>query len=97
MTDKSPTYDEEITPFPLMEATDLCQSCRLKDRQTPTEVWTGSFNISNTAARSLENAVVIKNEEIAQGYFEYYQDMLKISEPLDWSSHWVQPSLGAKV
>jgi hypothetical protein len=57
----------------------------------PTAVWTGSFNASGTAARSLENAVVLRDPTIARAYFDEFAHVLALSEPLDWSSEYVAP------
>ena len=54
-------------------------------------VWTGSYNISQTAAKSLENAVVIRDQVIAQAYFNEWSQIMALSEPLDWESEWVAP------
>jgi phosphatidylserine/phosphatidylglycerophosphate/cardiolipin synthase-like enzyme len=54
-------------------------------------VWTGSYNISETATKSLENAVIIQHEIIAQAYFSEWSQILALSEPLDWESEWCAP------
>ena len=54
-------------------------------------VWTGSYNISETATRSLENAVVIHHKIIAQAYFNEWSQIMALSEPLDWKSEWCAP------
>ena len=54
-------------------------------------VWTGSYNISHTATKSLENAVVIRDQDIAQAYFNEWSQIMALSEPLDWESEWVAP------
>lgn len=57
----------------------------------PKAVWTGSFNLTRNATLSLENAVVIRNEEIANAYFDEWQQILALSEPLDWLTDWCEP------
>ena len=57
----------------------------------PYAVWTGSFNFTNNATNSLENAVVIYDENIAKAYFQEYGQIYAISEPLDWTAAWVEP------
>jgi len=54
-------------------------------------VWTGSFNLTDTATRSFENAVLISSDVIARAYFDEWAQILAISEPLDWKSDWVEP------
>ncbi len=57
----------------------------------PYAVWTGSFNFTHNATRSFENAVYIADEKIAQAYFYEFQQVAALSEPLDWSSEYVEP------
>ena len=54
-------------------------------------VWTGSFNLTDTATRSFENAVLISSDVIARAYFDEWAQILAISEPLDWTSDWIEP------
>lgn len=58
----------------------------------PYAVWTGSFNFSFNAGRSLENAVLIEDETIAAAFQNEWEQLCAISEPLDWESTWVEPS-----
>lgn len=57
----------------------------------PKSVWTGSFNFTKNAVNSLENAVIIHDERIAQKYFDEYLQIFGMSEKLDWESEWVAP------
>ena len=57
----------------------------------PKVVWTGSFNFTNNAARSLENAVIIRDQEIAGAFMSEFSAVLGISEPLCWDTPWVAP------
>lgn len=57
----------------------------------PRRVWTGSYNISNNAASSWENAVLINNTEIADAYAREFAQILAFSEQLDWTSDWIAP------
>lgn len=50
----------------------------------PYQVWTGSFNFTKTAGKSLENAVVISDTDIVNAYFREWEQIEAISEPLDW-------------
>ena len=55
-------------------------------------VWTGSYNLSNNATRSLENAIILRNnEDIARAYFREWNQIFALSEPLNWESKWVAP------
>ena len=65
----------------------------IKDRKAGIThcVWTGSYNISQTATKSLENAVVIRDQVIAEAYFNEWSQIMALSEPLDWESEWVAP------
>lgn len=54
-------------------------------------VWTGSYNISNTATKSFENAVVIHNQDVSEAYFREWAQVTALSEPLNWKSKWCEP------
>lgn len=58
---------------------------------TPKSVWTGSFNFSDTATKSFENAVHISDLDIANSFFGEWQQIYALSEPLDWEQHYMQP------
>jgi hypothetical protein len=49
---------------------------------TPQAVWTGSFNLTFTASKSLENAVYIADPRVAGVYFEEYMSVYKASDTL---------------
>ena len=78
----------------------FCKSREIKDPDgdyvtreiIPYSVWTGSFNFSLTANTSLENAVVIKNTEIANAYYNEFGQIYAISEPLDWTAKYIEPT-----
>ena len=57
----------------------------------PRAVWTGSFNWSHNAARSLENAVFIESDEIAAKMYDEFLYIYTHSEPLDWTQPWSEP------
>lgn len=57
----------------------------------PKVVWTGSFNFTQRAIQSLENAVILHDEEIAEAYFSEWAQIMALSEPLDWTSEYVEP------
>lgn len=57
----------------------------------PRSVWTGSFNPTTNGSKSLENAVVITHPIIADAYYREWEQLLALSEPLDWDCEWVCP------
>lgn len=57
----------------------------------PYAVWTGSYNFTENASRSLENAVEIYDPVIARAYFRHWEHALSLSEPLDWTNPWCEP------
>jgi len=57
----------------------------------PYAVWTGSFNFTNNGMNSLENAIVIHNDKIANTYYQQWMKLMAISEPLDWNTPWAEP------
>lgn len=57
----------------------------------PLRVWTGSYNISYNATQSWENAVLIDDPSVADAYAREFAQILTFSEPLDWTSDWVEP------
>lgn len=57
----------------------------------PYGVWTGSFNLTQNAERSFENAVYMTNKAIVRAYFEEFSQIMALSEPLDWSKDWMEP------
>lgn len=58
---------------------------------SPVAVWTGSVNLTYNATLSRENAVVIRRPQVAAQYMLEFQELLGLSEPLDWQSQWVEP------
>lgn len=58
---------------------------------SPVSVWTGSFNLTANSRRSLENAVLITDAEIASRYYVEWEQILALSEPLDWETEWCAP------
>lgn len=59
----------------------------------PMAVWTGSFNFTMNGTNSLENAVIIKDEDIALQYAKEWYHIVGLSEKLDWESEWVCPEV----
>ena len=62
-----------------------------EERLQPRAVWTGSFNFSNNAELSLENAVYIKRRSIAEAFLREFEQVVAISEPLNWDHEYVAP------
>lgn len=60
-------------------------------RLIPRTVWTGSFNWTVNATLSFENAVLIRDEQIANAYFAQWGHILAVSERLDWTSQYAEP------
>ncbi len=57
----------------------------------PYAVWTGSFNFTKNATKSLENALYITEPSIVKAFFDEYGQIAAVSEPLDWTSDWAEP------
>jgi hypothetical protein len=57
----------------------------------PYAVWTGSYNFTENASKSLENALLITHPEIVHAFLVEYGHILALSEPLDWESDWLAP------
>ena len=62
----------------------------------PKAVWTGSLNLTQLSLHSLENAVFIHDERIADAYAEEMQLLYLNGEPLNWNSSWLNPFLKNK-
>lgn len=58
---------------------------------SPQAVWTGSFNATHNGTRSLENAVLLRDPEVARGFYNEWLHVLGLSEELDWTSPYVSP------
>lgn len=61
---------------------------------TPRAVWTGSFNMTDNATKSLENAVFMKDASISRAYFDEWQHVFSLSEPIGyeaWENKWCPP------
>ena len=85
-------YNSEKSPaFPRMHNKFLV-FCTCTDQGiTPYAVWTGSYNFSYNSGNSLENAVYIRDEDIAKRYYDEWAWIFGLSEELDWTSKWVCP------
>jgi hypothetical protein len=65
----------------------------VEGKVVPRKVWTGSYNLSKNAGRSLENAVLLTDERCVGAYYAEWGQLAGLSEPLDWTSEYVQPDL----
>lgn len=61
------------------------------DAVVPMAVWTGSFNMTQTAARSLENALYITDPVLVLAYYNEWVQIMGLSEALDWENDWCAP------
>jgi len=52
----------------------------------PYGVWTGSYNLTNNANKSLDNGLFITDEKIINGYIDEFEQILFLSEKLNWQS-----------
>jgi phosphatidylserine/phosphatidylglycerophosphate/cardiolipin synthase-like enzyme len=50
----------------------------------PWAVWTGSFNFTDNAKFSLENAILIKDLEVAEKYLEEFKTIIRHGQDLKW-------------
>ena len=57
----------------------------------PYAVWTGSFNLTKNAAMSLENGLLLTDCSVVAAYFREWEQILALSEPLDWTTDWAEP------
>jgi hypothetical protein len=68
----------------------------MRDCFTPKAVWTGSFNMTHNATLSMENAVFITDNVIANSYYYQWQYILSLSEKIDneyWHREWWFPDI----
>jgi len=85
-SEKTPAHPRAHNKFVV-----LCNDDGGSEFIRPFAVWTGSFNFTWTASRSFENAVIIRDEKIVEAYYQEYQQLLALSEPLDWETAWAAP------
>lgn len=90
--DKRPAHPRAHHKFVLFA--ERCPDPRdpdVDDLFTVRSVWTGSFNFSKNAAMSLENAVVLNDARVASAFYQEFQQIAGLSEPLDWETPWAAP------
>jgi hypothetical protein len=69
--------------------------CALRDDEQygplvePYAVWTGSYNFTANASRSLDNAVVLRDPRFVAAYYQEWAQVVAMSEPLDWTADWI--------
>lgn len=76
---------------PHFERGDSGPHSHIKTVQRGVMVWTGSYNFTQNAERSWENAVIIRDPVIADAYLREWAQLYSLSEPLDWKSPYVAP------
>lgn len=54
-------------------------------------LWTGSYNLSQNAERSFENAIYTTMGKIIEAYLMEWGQVAALSEKIDWDSDWVAP------
>lgn len=91
---------ERIAAFPRMHNKFLVACSILKSTEKheppliiPEKVWSGSFNLSENATLSFENALIITCPKISNAYMNEFEQIYALSEGLDWTSVWVAPEL----
>lgn len=94
--DKSPAFPRMHNKFmifaKLVEAAhNIVEEDNEYPIMVPYAVWTGSFNMTLNAQKSLENAVLLKDPVLVDAYFQEFGQIFAISEQLDWSSDWIEP------
>ena len=65
--------------------------CTAQGEISPYAVWTGSFNFTQNAVRSLENGLLLTDPTIVSAYCDEWARVEAISEELDWTSDWAAP------
>jgi phosphatidylserine/phosphatidylglycerophosphate/cardiolipin synthase-like enzyme len=69
----------------------FCKKDPYDKRVKPQAVWTGSFNFTNAAKMSFENAVVLRDPVTIKAFYREYAQIAVLSERLDWTTDWVEP------
>jgi hypothetical protein len=53
--------------------------------------WSGSYNFSRNATRSLENVIIGSSEKLSESYFWIWQRIYTMSEPMSSENKKLQP------
>lgn len=77
--------DKNITPKMHHKFLVLCQADPDVDL-VPFAVWTGSYNITQNAEKSRENALLIRSKKLAHSYLSEWAQLWALSESLDWQN-----------
>jgi hypothetical protein len=85
-----PRMHHKFIVFCRLETEDF-ETWTIGDIIQPYMVWTGSFNFTQNAASSLENAIVSRDPSIVNAFYQEWGQIAALSEPLDWKSQWVEP------
>lgn len=59
----------------------------------PYAVWTGSYNITKNGNASLENALFVQDDRLAEAYCGEWAQLIEVSESLDWTSEYAAPEI----
>ncbi len=54
-------------------------------------LWSGSCNLSRLSLRSLETAYIFRDPVLADAHIREWAQIAALSEPLDWTSEWIDP------
>lgn len=63
----------------------------LNNHIIPYAVWTGSFNFTDNSTYSIENALFIQDKKISTRYYQEWEWIFSLSEPLNWEKPWCEP------
>jgi hypothetical protein len=85
-SDKCPAFPRMHHKFVV-----FCRLTGVRDQFQPYAVWTGSFNFTENATRSFENALILRDPDIVEAYFQEFGQVAALSEPLDWRCEWAAP------
>lgn len=58
----------------------------------PKFVWTGSFNMSTNASKSLENVVILRDPKVLESYCKEWANLYFNSESLNWQDEYFYPN-----
>ena len=93
-SEKSPAFPRMHNKFLV-----FCRTTKNQDnsdfRYWPVSLWTGSFNLTQNATYSLENAICLTDStgknELINSYLKEHHQIFTISEKLNWESTWIEP------
>jgi PLD-like domain len=67
----------------------------LVDQYWPETVSTGSFNLTKNSTFSLENVIIFSSDfntnHFVKSFLNEHHELFALSEPLDWTSDWIEP------